>query len=80
MYLVGQEKNKDLIDNGKIDNSTFILIRGPEHYGKPYLVKYIANHYAMHYKLLDNKVYQGDCAMQPGKLPKYKLYPSFHCL
>ena len=56
MYLVGQEKNKDLIDNGKIDNSTFILIRGPEHYGKTYLVKYIANHYGMHYKLLDNKV------------------------
>lgn len=56
MYLVGQEKNKDLIDNGKIDNSTFIIIRGPEHYGKTYLVKYIANHYGMHYKLLDNKV------------------------
>lgn len=56
MYLVGQKNAKQLIDNGKIDNSSFILIKGPQHYGKTYLVKYIANHYGMQYMLLDNKV------------------------
>lgn len=56
MYLVGQEKNKELIDNGKLDNANFIIIKGPTNYGKTYLTKYIANHYEMDYVLLDNKV------------------------
>lgn len=56
MYLVGQEKNKELIDSGKLDNSSFIIIKGPTNYGKTYLTKYIANHYDMEYVLLDNKV------------------------
>lgn len=56
MYLVGQNKNKNLIDGGKLDNATFILIKGPKNYGKTYLAKYIANHYKMNYMLLDNKV------------------------
>lgn len=56
MYLVGQTKNKNLIDGGKLDNATFILIKGPKNYGKTYLAKYIANHYDMNYILLDNKV------------------------
>lgn len=56
MYLVGQKRLKDIIDNGKIDNSSFIIIKGPAHYGKTHLVRYIANHYKMHYVLLDNKV------------------------
>lgn len=56
MYLVGQKKNKELIDSGKLDNATFILIKGPNNYGKTYLTKYIANHYKMDYLLLDNKV------------------------
>lgn len=56
MYLVGQTKNKELIDKGKLDNATFILIKGPKNYGKTYLAKYIANHYKMDYLLLDNKV------------------------
>lgn len=56
MYLVGQKKNKELIDGGKLDNATFILIKGPKNYGKTYLSKYIANHYKMDYILLDNKV------------------------
>ena len=45
MYLVGQEKNKELIDNGKLDNSSFIIIKGPTNYGKTYLTKYIADYY-----------------------------------
>lgn len=56
MYLVGQEENKELIDNGKLDNASFILIKGPKNYGKTYLAKYIADHYQMDYILLDNKV------------------------
>lgn len=56
MYLVGQKENKDLIDNGKLDNASFIIIKGPKNYGKTYLTKYIANHYKMNYVLLDNKV------------------------
>lgn len=56
MYVVGQNKNKELIDGGKLDNATFILIKGPRNYGKTYLAKYIANHYKMDYLLLDNKV------------------------
>lgn len=56
MYLVGQLKNKELIDGGKLDNATFILIKGPKNYGKTYLAKYIANYYKMNYVLLDNKV------------------------
>lgn len=56
MYLAGQSKNKELIDNGKLDNVSFILIKGPKNYGKTYLAKYIANHYNMDYILLDNKV------------------------
>lgn len=56
MYVVGQTKNKELIDGGKLDNATFILIKGPRNYGKTYLTKYIANHYKMNYLLLDNKV------------------------
>lgn len=56
MYLVGQKRNKELIDSGKLDNATFILIKGPKNYGKTYLTKYIANHYKMDYLLLDNKV------------------------
>lgn len=56
MYLVGQKKNKDLIDGGKLDNAAFILIKGPKNYGKTYLTKYIANYYKMDYVLLDNKV------------------------
>ena len=56
MYLVGQEKNKELIDNGKLDNASFILIKGPKNYGTTYLAKYIAEHYKMDYILLDNKV------------------------
>lgn len=56
MYLVGQKKNKQLIDNGKLDNATFIIIKGPKNFGKTYLTKYIANHYNMTYVLLDNKV------------------------
>lgn len=56
MYLVGQKKNKELVDGGKLDNATFILIKGPKNYGKTYLSKYIASHYKMDYILLDNKV------------------------
>lgn len=56
MYLVGQTKNKKLIDDGKLDNATFILIKGPDNFGKTYLAKYIAKHYGMTYMLLDNKV------------------------
>lgn len=56
MYLVGQYKNRELIDGGKLDNAAFILIKGPKNYGKTYLAKYIANHYKMDYVLLDNKV------------------------
>lgn len=56
MYLVGQTKTKQLIDGGKLDNTAFIIIRGPKNFGKTYLTKYIANHYKMDYLLLDNKV------------------------
>lgn len=56
MYLVGQYKNKQLIDGGRLDNAAFILIKGPKNYGKTYLAKYIANYYKMTYVLLDNKV------------------------
>lgn len=56
MYLVGQSKNKELIDNGKLDNANFIIIKGPVNYGKTYLTKYIANHFNLTYVLLDNKV------------------------
>ena len=56
MYLVGQKTNRDLIDNGKLDNSNFIIIKGPKNYGKTYLTKYIADHYKLNYVLLDNKV------------------------
>lgn len=56
MYLVGQEKNKGLVDNGKLDNANFIIIKGPSGYGKTYLTKYIANHYDMEYMQLDYKV------------------------
>lgn len=56
MYLVGQKRNKELIDGGKLDNATFILIKGPKNYGKTYLSKYISSHYKMDYILLDNKV------------------------
>lgn len=56
MYLVGQKKNKELIDSGKLDNATFILIKGPRNHGKTYLTKYIASHYKMDYIQLDNKV------------------------
>lgn len=56
MYLVSQKEIKDLIDNGNLDNSNFIIIKGPKNYGKTYLTKYIANHYSMNYVLLDNKV------------------------
>lgn len=56
MYLVGQEKNKKLIDNGKLDNANFIIIKGPTNYGKTYLAKYIANHFNLTYVALDNKV------------------------
>ena len=56
MYIVGQKKNKDLIDNGNLDNTSFIIIKGPSNFGKTYLAKYIANHYNMTYVLLDNKV------------------------
>ena len=56
MYLVGQRRNKELIDGGKLDNASFILIKGPKNYGKTYMAKYIANHYKMGYLLLDNKV------------------------
>lgn len=53
---MGQKKNKELIDSGKLNNATFILIKGPKNYGKTYLCKYIASHYKMDYILLDNKV------------------------
>lgn len=56
MYLEGQEEIKKLIDNGKLDNSNFIIIKGPRSYGKTYLTKYIALHYGMNYIMLDNKV------------------------
>lgn len=56
MYLVGQNHNKELIDNGKLDNANFIIIRGPRNYGKTYLAMYIANHYSMDYINLDYKV------------------------
>ena len=56
MYLVGQEENKKLIDEGKLDNANFIIIKGPKNHGKTYLTKYIADHYKMNYVLLDNKV------------------------
>ena len=56
MYLVGQKSNKELIDNGGLNNASFIMIKGPTNYGKTYLTKYIANYYEMDYILLDNKV------------------------
>lgn len=56
MYLVGQQRNKELIDNGKLDNANFIIIKGPRGYGKTYLAKYIADHYKMNYMQLDYKV------------------------
>lgn len=56
MYLVGQSNNKELIDNGKLDNANFIIIKGPSGYGKTYMAKYIANHYGMEYIALDYKV------------------------
>ena len=49
MYLVGQEENKKLIDEGKLDNANFIIIKGPKNHGKTYLTKYIADHYKMNY-------------------------------
>ena len=58
MYLVGQKTNKELIDNGKLDNANFIIIKGPSSFGKTYLVEYIANHYGMLYKKMDNSVDQ----------------------
>lgn len=56
MYLVGQKRNKELIDSGKLNNANFIIIKGPSGYGKTYLSKYIANHYGMDYMQLDYKV------------------------
>lgn len=56
MFLIGQENNKELIDSGKLDNSNFIIIKGPSDCGKTYLAKYIADHYNMDYVKLDNKV------------------------
>lgn len=56
MFIVGQKENIGLIDDGKLDNANFIIIKGPRNYGKTYLTKYIANHYNMNYVLLDNKV------------------------
>lgn len=56
MFLIGQNNNKKLIDEGKLDNASFIIIKGPTDYGKTYLAKYIANHYQMNYIELDYKV------------------------
>lgn len=56
MFLIGQKENKKLIDENKLDNTNFIIIKGPADYGKSYLAKYIANHYNMNYIELDNKV------------------------
>lgn len=53
---MGQKNNKELIENGGLDNANFIIIKGPVGYGKTYLTKYIANHYGLNYVLLDNKV------------------------
>lgn len=56
MFIVGQKQNRNMIDNGGLDNANFIIIKGPINYGKTYLTKYIASHFKMDYILLDNKV------------------------
>lgn len=56
MFLIGQKHNKKIIDDGRLDKVGFLIIKGPAHYGKTYLAKYIANYYKMNYIQLDYKV------------------------
>lgn len=56
MYLVGQNEIKKIIDNNLLDKVKFIIIKGPNNFGKTYLTKYLAQHYGMFYKAISIKV------------------------
>lgn len=55
MFLVGQEKNLDLIKNWTTLPS-FLIVQGNNDTGKTYFIKYLCNKFNLSYMLLDNKV------------------------
>ena len=55
MFLVGQERNLDLIKNWTTMPS-FLIVQGNNDTGKTYFVKYLCKKYNLGYMLLDNKV------------------------
>lgn len=73
MYIIGQEQFKNHVEYLKESPKPFIIIKGPKHYGKEYLTKYLAKELGLTYiKMKDNKVktvrelvenstYQNDC-------------------
>ncbi len=55
MYIIGQEKNLEIIDSwNKLPN--FIIIQGDEHVGKSYLTLYLCEKFDLFYKELDISV------------------------
>lgn len=55
MFLVGQEKNLELIKNWNTMPS-FTIVQGNNDTGKTYFIKYLCNKYGLGYMLLNNKV------------------------
>ena len=55
MYIVGQEKNLEIIE--KWDSMPpFVIIQGDEHMGKTYLTTYLCKKFKLYYRELDNSV------------------------
>lgn len=55
MFLVGQERNLDLIKNWTTMPS-FTIVQGNNDTGKTYFIKYLCKRYGLGYMLLNNKV------------------------
>lgn len=55
MYLVGQEKNLELINKWET-LPQFLIIQGDKHTGKNYLTLYLCNKFGLRYNLVNNSV------------------------
>lgn len=55
MQLVGQKQIMDIVDKWK-ELPNFLIIQGPRHYGKTYLLIYLCKKYGLHYVKMKNNV------------------------
>lgn len=55
MQLVGQKQIMDIVDKWE-ELPNFLIIQGPRHYGKTYLLIYLCKKYGLHYVKMKNNV------------------------